>query len=78
MKVKLPVPLSTLKTCKYLKSNRTFTSVVTGKTTTVTCKINNVVYPIQYSQCNKHHVGETENPLHIRLNGHKSDIKKPS
>ena len=36
------------------------------------CKTANVVYVIE---CNKQYVGETENALHIWMNGHQLDIK---
>ena len=34
-----------------------------------------MVYVIECIKCNKQYVGETENALHIRMNGHRSDIK---
>ena len=34
-----------------------------------------VVYVIECIKCKKQYVGETENALHIRMNGHRSDIK---
>ena len=56
-----------------------FESTVTGEMfrvlATATCKTRNMIYLIQCSQCKKQYVGETENPPHIRLNGHSSDIK---
>ena len=33
------------------------------------------VYLIKCRKCNKQYVGETENALHIRLNGHRSNVK---
>ena len=34
-----------------------------------------MVYVIECLKCNKQYVGETENALHIPMNGHQSDIK---
>ena len=34
-----------------------------------------MVYVIECTKCNKQYVGEMENALHIRMNGHRSDIK---
>ena len=34
----------------------------------------NLVYLIQCKKCGLQYIGETENPLHIRINGHRSDI----
>ena len=34
-----------------------------------------MVYVIECTKCNKQYVVETENALHIRMNGHQSDIK---
>jgi len=40
-----------------------------------TCKTRNVVYMIQCRKCGLQYVGKTENPLHIRMNGHQSGIR---
>ena len=54
-----------------------FTCMVTNETFwdnwDATCKSSNVVYLIECVKCKKHYVGETENPLHLRVNGHRSD-----
>ena len=54
-------------------------SSATGKTYSIkasaNCKTANVVYVIECTKCNKQRVGETENALHIRMNGHRSNIK---
>ena len=39
------------------------------------CKTANVVYMIECIKCKKKYVGETENALHLRMNGRQSDIK---
>ena len=55
-----------------------FKSMVTGEMfrvlVTGACKTSNVIYLIQCSKCNEQMWGNL-NPLHIRLNGHRSDIK---
>ena len=42
---------------------------------TATCKTENVIYLIQCNHCQMQYVGETRNPLHIRLNAHRHDIR---
>ena len=37
------------------------------------CTIENVVYLISCSSCNKKYVGETKGPLNKRMNGHRDD-----
>ena len=65
------------KTCAHIKVGVVFSSAVTGvefrARTTADCKTSNVVYLIECRKCKKQYVGETENPLHLRLNGHRSD-----
>ena len=39
------------------------------------CKSKNVVYLITCTKCNKQYIGETGQPLHKRINGHRSDWK---
>ena len=67
------------KTCQHIKITDTFRSSVTKKSykvhTSVTCKTKGVVYLIECRKCPKQYVGSTKNALHIRLNGHKYDIK---
>ena len=41
---------------------------------TATCKTKNTIYMIECRKCHKQYVGETQNPLHIRLNGHRNAI----
>ena len=65
-------------TCKHIKTGTTTLSS-SGHTfrvrATATCKTNNVIYLIECQLCHKQYVGDTQNPLHIRLNGHRNDIK---
>ena len=64
-------------TCKHIKTGTTTLSS-SGRTfkvrTTATCKTN-VIYLIECQLCHKQYVGETQNPLHIHLNGHCNNIK---
>ena len=61
-----------------IKRTNTFTSNTMGRRYTIrnqfTCKTKNIVYLISCDKCNMQYVGETENALHIRMNGHRSDI----
>ena len=36
-----------------------------------TCKTRNVIYLMECARRQKQYVGETENPLHLRMNGHR-------
>ena len=63
---------------KLKKTNPPTQTGSTGTThktrSTFTCKTRNLVYLIQCRKCGLQYVGETANPLHIRMNGHRSDI----
>ena len=65
------------KTCSLVRTGVRFCSTTTKESftakVTATCKSDNVVYLIQCKRCGKQYVGETENPLHLRMNGHRSD-----
>ena len=37
-----------------------------------TCKTYNIIYLVQCSVCDKAYIGRSVNPLHVRLNGHRS------
>ena len=59
-----------------------YTSKVTGKQykifCTVNCKSANIIYILECSVCGLQYVGESKQPFHKRLNGHRSDLtKKP-
>ena len=53
------------KTCSVINNNSTFKSHATGREHKIRAHIT----------CGAQYVGETENPLHIRMNGHRSDIR---
>ena len=65
-------------TCQHIQTGTTVRSS-TGRIhqvrATATCKTRNVIYLIECKCCRLQYVGETKNPLHIRLNGHRNDIK---
>ena len=65
------------KTCAHVRTGTDFVSTVTGErfraNVDATCKTSNVVYLIECLRCRKQYVRETENPLHLRMNGHRSD-----
>ena len=66
-------------TCQHIRTGITIHSNCTGKTfnvwATATCKTANVIYLIECKLCHMQYVGETQNPLHIRVNGHRNDIR---
>ena len=65
------------KKCAHVRTGINFVSTVTGErfraNVDTTCKTSNVVYLIECLRCRKQYVGETENPLHLRMNGQGSD-----
>ena len=40
---------------------------------TTNCRTKNIIYLIECRKCKKKYIGETENPLHLRMDGHRSD-----
>ena len=65
-------------TCLILKTTKEFTSKTTGKRFTIKmhalCKTSNIVYLIECRRCGLQYVGESGQPLHKRMNGHRFDI----
>ena len=65
-------------TCSHIQTGTNFRSMTTKQTSivraTATCKSRNVIYLIECRKCRKQYAGETQNPLHIRLNGHRNNI----
>ena len=63
-----------------MQSSSTFASKVTNKQfkifSTVNCKSSNVIYILECSVCGLQYVGESKQPFHKRLNGHRSDLTK--
>ena len=70
------------KTCQHINTSNTFRSKRSYKVcTSATCKSRGVIYLIECTKCRinniiKQYVGSTKNALHIRLNGHRYDIRK--
>ena len=68
------------KTCPILKTTNAFCSTVTGERFTIkihaTCKTSNIVYLIECRRCGLQYVGESSQPLHMRMNGHRYDINQ--
>ena len=66
-------------TCQHIRTGTTVQSTSTGHSfnvrATATGKTSNVIYVIECKLCNVQYVGETQNALHIRLNGHRNDIR---
>ena len=66
------------KTCPILMATDEFTSHKTGQVFKMkfaaSCKSSNVVYLITCRRCGQQYVGETGQPLHRRINGHRSCI----
>ena len=65
-----------------MQHSSSYTSKVTGKQhkifCTVFCKSANVIYILECSVCGLQFIGESKQPFHKRLNGHRSDLaKKP-
>ena len=68
------------KLCKILITDPAFESGLTNTKYTaqghanMTCKTSNVVYGIECNLCGLVYIGETLQPLHDRISGHRSDI----
>ena len=66
------------KTCPILVTTDTFSSSVTGEhfklKLSASCKTSNIIYLIQCRRCGLQYVGETGQPLHNRMNGHRFNI----
>ena len=67
------------KCCAEIVTCNKFSSTTTSRTYNIrsemTCKSSNLVYLITCKRCNLQYVGETKQPLHFRMNGHRSDIR---
>ena len=67
------------KCCDEIVTTSSFTSYSTGRQynirANITCKSRNLVYLISCKKCGVQYVGETKNPLHIRMNRQRSEIR---
>ena len=65
------------KTCAHVRMGTDFTGAANGDKfsarVSATCKTSTIIYLTQCCKCKMQYVGETENPLHLRTNGHRSD-----
>ena len=65
------------KSCVHIWTGMTFAATITGEKfrtrVTANCRTKNIVYLTECQRCKKQYVGETDNPLHLRMNGHRSD-----
>ena len=68
-------------TCKCVATKDEIISTVTNTSytnranTSFNCKDKNLIYCIECKKCGIQYVGETTQPLHERVNGHRADIK---
>ena len=66
------------KTCPILTATDEFTSHTTGRVFKInfaaSCKSSNIIYLITCRRCGQQYVGETGQPLHLRINGHRFNI----
>ena len=73
-----PCGAARCKTCPILLATDEFSSHVTGEKFKVkfnaSCKSSSVVYLITCRRCGQQYVGETGQPLHCRINGHRYAI----
>ena len=66
-------------TCKIIETRSNFKSTVHNKffslTENLNCGSDNIIYLITCTKCNIQYVGETGNPLRVRMNAHRYCIK---
>ena len=66
------------KTCPILMATGEFTSHTTGQAFKInfaaSCKPSSIIYLITSRRCGQQYVGETGQPLHLRINGHRYNI----
>ena len=73
-----PCGIPRCRTCPILLATDEFSSSTTGEKfkvkTKASCKSSNIIYLIECRRCGQQYVGETEQPLHRRINSHRYDI----
>ena len=76
--VSFPCGANRCKTCPILRTTNVFVSKTTDERFTIkihaSCKTSNIVYLIECKRCGLQYVGESRQPLHRRMNGHRFDI----
>ena len=75
----MPCRKPTCKTCSIIITNSKFNSTVFNKMFALTedldCSSEDIIYLITCSKCNIQYVGETGNPLRVRMNAHRHCIR---
>ena len=70
------------KCCRHMQHSSSDTSKVIGKQYNIFCSVNcksaNIIYISVCSICGLQYVGESKQPFHKRLDGHRSDLTKKS
>ena len=70
------------KCCRHMQHSSSHTSKVIGKQYNIFCSVNcksaNIIYISVCSICGLQYVGESKQPFHKRLDGHRSDLTKKS
>ena len=65
-----------------MQHSSSYTSKVTGKQYNIFCSVNcksaNIIYISECLVCGLQYFGESKQPFHKRLNGHRSDLTKKS
>ena len=68
------------KTCRHLQDDdvvkSTGSDYVHHIKSSFTCTSSNVIYMIECSYCHKQYIGETGQPVNVRINGHHVDTAK--
>ena len=76
---------SQCKTCPILDLQTKFHSTLTHKEykafspdviSPLSCKSKNVIYLLSCQECGYQYIGETGRPLHLRMNGHRTTVRK--
>jgi len=67
------------KTCHIFQETNKITNTHANRTIAIkhtgSCSTNNCIYAITCTKCNLHYIGETQNTLSLRINGHTSDTR---
>ena len=68
------------KCCKHMQHSSSYASKITGKQYKIFCAVNckstSIIYILECSVCGLQYVGESKQPFHKYLNGHRSNLTK--
>jgi hypothetical protein len=68
------------KCCTRMQHSSSYTSKVTGKQYKIFCIVNcknaNIIYILECSVCGLQYIGESKQPFHKRMKGHRSGLIK--